>query len=216
MFFFLWQYQRQRKCFLSERELRKALRDTLTRASWLGPGNFWLVRSEHAHASYPGLFFRPPGFSPYMGREESRVQGLDYGGESCNVIGGQINRKVSNFFSKIKVIGNCVLVYGKCFWEMFSRNFLSSNVFLSQFSKHLTGLLNKSFSPVVTFMNSFHKQHVCAACNNTRLVPQFGKYDCSSHLFFHFNFSLILLYLQLRCMYMLLPCILFPLPYGFK
>ena len=35
-------------------------------------------RSEHAHASYPGLFFRPPGFSPYMGREERGVQGLDY------------------------------------------------------------------------------------------------------------------------------------------
>ena len=34
-------------------------------------------RSEHAHASYPGLFFRPPGFSPYMGPEERRVQGLD-------------------------------------------------------------------------------------------------------------------------------------------
>ena len=34
-------------------------------------------RSEHAQASYPGLFFRPPGFSPYMGREERRVQGLD-------------------------------------------------------------------------------------------------------------------------------------------
>ena len=75
---FLWQHQRQKKCFLSERELRKALRDTLTRAAWLGTGNFWLVRSEHAHASYPGLFFRPPGFSPYMGREERRVQGLDY------------------------------------------------------------------------------------------------------------------------------------------
>ena len=75
---FLWQYQRQRKCFLSERELGKALRDTLTRAAWLGPGNFWLVRSEHAHASCPGLFFRPPGFSPYKGREERRVQGLDY------------------------------------------------------------------------------------------------------------------------------------------
>ena len=30
-------------------------------------------RSEHAHASYPGLFFRPP----FMGREERRVQGLD-------------------------------------------------------------------------------------------------------------------------------------------
>ena len=34
-------------------------------------------RSEHAHASNPGLSFRPPGFSPYMGREERRVQGLD-------------------------------------------------------------------------------------------------------------------------------------------
>ena len=34
-------------------------------------------RSEHAHASYPGLFFRSPGFSPYIGREERRVQGLD-------------------------------------------------------------------------------------------------------------------------------------------
>ena len=74
---FLWQYQRQRKCFLSERELRKALRDTSTRAAWLGSGNFWLVRSDHAHANYPELFFRPPGFSPYMGWEESRVQGLD-------------------------------------------------------------------------------------------------------------------------------------------
>ena len=74
---FLRQYQRQRKCFLSERELKKGLRDTLTRAAWLGPSNFWLVRSEHAHASSPGLFFRPPGFSPYMGQEERRVQGLD-------------------------------------------------------------------------------------------------------------------------------------------
>ena len=75
---FLRQYQRQRKCFLSERELKKALRDTVTRAAWLGPSNFWLVRSEHAHASYPGLFFRPPEFSPYMGREERRGQGLDF------------------------------------------------------------------------------------------------------------------------------------------
>ena len=63
---------------VSERELNKALRDTLTRAAWLRPSNFWLVRSDHAHASYPGLFFRPPGFSSYMGREERRVQGLDY------------------------------------------------------------------------------------------------------------------------------------------
>ena len=73
----LRQYQRQRKCFLSKRELKKALRDTLTRAAWLRPSNFWLARSEHAHASYPELFFRPLGLSPYMGREERRVQGLD-------------------------------------------------------------------------------------------------------------------------------------------
>ena len=44
----------------------------------LGTSNFWLVRSEHAHASYPRLSFRPPGFSPYMGRKERRVQELDY------------------------------------------------------------------------------------------------------------------------------------------
>ena len=34
--------------------------------------------SEHAHANYPGLSFRPPGFSPYMRREERRLQGLAY------------------------------------------------------------------------------------------------------------------------------------------
>ena len=41
------------------------------------PSNFWLVRFERVHASYPGLSFRPPGFSSYMGREERRVQGLN-------------------------------------------------------------------------------------------------------------------------------------------
>ena len=41
---------------------------------WFFPrfrGEKWR-RSEHAHASYPGLFFRTPGFSPYMGREERK------------------------------------------------------------------------------------------------------------------------------------------------
>ena len=33
---FLPQYQRQRKYFFSERELKKALRDTLIRAAWYG------------------------------------------------------------------------------------------------------------------------------------------------------------------------------------
>ena len=32
-------------------------------------------RFEHAHASYPGLFFRPPGFSPYVGREKKGSSG---------------------------------------------------------------------------------------------------------------------------------------------
>ena len=72
---FLRQYQRPRKCFLSERELKKALRDTLTRAVWLRPSNFLLVRSEHAHASYPGLFFRTPGLSPLYGAERKESSG---------------------------------------------------------------------------------------------------------------------------------------------
>ena len=66
----LSQYQHQRKgFFFSKRELKKVLRDTLTRAGTDSyrqrPSNFWLVRSEHARASY-------------MGREERRVQGLEY------------------------------------------------------------------------------------------------------------------------------------------
>ena len=45
-FMFLRQYQRQRKCFLSEREMKKTLCDTLMQAAWLGSSNFLLVRSE--------------------------------------------------------------------------------------------------------------------------------------------------------------------------
>ena len=40
LMFLLRQYQRQRECLISERELKKALRDTLTQAPWLGPSNF--------------------------------------------------------------------------------------------------------------------------------------------------------------------------------
>ena len=76
---FLPQYQRQRKWFLSRAWAEKGIAWHIDTSSvvWLGRSNFWLVRSEHVHASYPGLFFRPPGFSPYVGREERRVQGLD-------------------------------------------------------------------------------------------------------------------------------------------
>ena len=47
---------------------------------WFFPrfgGKKWR-RSEHVHASYLGLSFRLPGFSSCRGREERRVQGLDY------------------------------------------------------------------------------------------------------------------------------------------
>ena len=43
---------------------------------WFFPrfgGGKWR-RSEHAHASYPGLFFRPPRFSLYMGREKGEFR----------------------------------------------------------------------------------------------------------------------------------------------
>ena len=36
--------------------------------------NFWLVRSEHAHASYPGLFFRPPGSAPIWGGKKGEFR----------------------------------------------------------------------------------------------------------------------------------------------
>ena len=56
---FLRQYQRQRKCFLSERELKKALRDTLTRAAWLGPVIFhWFVLSMRMQVILDSSFAR--------------------------------------------------------------------------------------------------------------------------------------------------------------
>ena len=68
-------------CILSFRKLRqKPNLENTSKYGFspdLGGGGKWR-HSEHAHASYPGLFFRTPGFSPYMGREERRVQGLDY------------------------------------------------------------------------------------------------------------------------------------------
>ena len=64
---FLRQYQRQRKCFLSECELKKALRDTLTRAAWLGPLIFdWFVLSVRIQVILDSSFARP-GSAPIMG-----------------------------------------------------------------------------------------------------------------------------------------------------
>ena len=37
-----------------------------------GGGEWW--RPEHAQASYPGPFFRPPGFSPHMGGKKGEFR----------------------------------------------------------------------------------------------------------------------------------------------
>ena len=55
-------------------EIWKVLPNMIFPPIW---GEKWR-RSEHAHAGYPGLSFRPPGFSPYRGagRKESSGTGL--------------------------------------------------------------------------------------------------------------------------------------------
>ena len=64
---FLRQYQRQRKCFLSERELKKALRDTLTQTAWLGSVIFhWFVLSMRMQVILDSSFARP-GSAPIWG-----------------------------------------------------------------------------------------------------------------------------------------------------
>ena len=66
-------------------------------------------RSEHAHASYPGLFFRSPGFSPYMRREERRVQGLDY--LPSRTTSGLVSQK-SRFSRSISLVVSCLYIFG--------------------------------------------------------------------------------------------------------
>ena len=71
---FLRQYQRQRKCFLSECELKKALRDTLTRAAWLGPLIFdWFVLSVRMQVILDSSFARP-GSAPIMGGKKGEFR----------------------------------------------------------------------------------------------------------------------------------------------
>ena len=66
-------------CILSFRKSRNKPNLESTSKYGFSPdwGEKWR-RSEHAHASYLGLSFCPPGFSPYVWWEERRVQGLDY------------------------------------------------------------------------------------------------------------------------------------------
>ena len=46
-----------------------------------GGGGEW-ERSEHAHASYPGLSFRPPGFNPYTRRGGKKGEFRDWTSEA--------------------------------------------------------------------------------------------------------------------------------------
>ena len=74
VFMFLRQYQRQRKCFLSERELKEALRDTVTRAACLGPVIFdWLVLSMCMEVIQDSSFARP-GSAPIWGGKKGELR----------------------------------------------------------------------------------------------------------------------------------------------
>ena len=73
---FFRQYQRQRKRFLSERELKKALRDTLTRAAWLGPTVVifdWFVLSMLMQVIVDSSFARP-GSAPIWGGKKGEFR----------------------------------------------------------------------------------------------------------------------------------------------
>ena len=68
-------------------------------------------------------FFKPVIPEGFVDQDVDSLIQRHIGEESCNIIRDQniifINKKVSNFISKIKSIGNCVLVYGKWFQLFF-------------------------------------------------------------------------------------------------
>ena len=68
---FIRQHQRQRKCFLSERELKKALRDTLTRAAWFGFD--WFVLSMRMQVILDSSFARS-GSAPIWGGKKGEFR----------------------------------------------------------------------------------------------------------------------------------------------
>ena len=89
-------YQRQRKCFLSERELKKALRDTLTRAAWLGPVIFdWFVPSMRMQVILDSSFTRP-GSAPIWGGKKGEF------GDWTTVMA---DREIQNLHSKQTAFG---------------------------------------------------------------------------------------------------------------
>ena len=66
------------------------------------PSNFFLVRSEHAHASYPGLFFLPARVQPLYGagRKESTGTGLNITLINLDKLNAFVKEQVTNFNQK--------------------------------------------------------------------------------------------------------------------
>ena len=92
-------------------------------------------RSEHAHASYPGLFFRPPGFSPCMGREERRVQGLDHREHTILLSREKVNKGTKRMNSlPLSPLGISFNYLTRFYWEnrclRILRNTVALNLFL--------------------------------------------------------------------------------------
>ena len=103
-------------CILSFRKSRNKSNLESTSKYGFSPdlGEKWW-RSEHAHASYPGLSFRLPEFSPYMGREERRVQGLDHKWLYCFCRKLHTSHEIShrkNNFGELNWWNKCMLFAG--------------------------------------------------------------------------------------------------------
>ena len=83
---FIRRCQRQRKCFLSERELKKALRDTLTRGAWFGFD--WFVLSMRMQVILDSSFARP-GSAPIWGGKKGEFR--DWTTSRCHIKASHIN-----------------------------------------------------------------------------------------------------------------------------
>ena len=53
------------------------------------PSNFSLARFEHAHASYPGLSFRPPGSAPIWGGKKGEFRDWTMCKRECLLVVGR-------------------------------------------------------------------------------------------------------------------------------
>ena len=106
---FLQQYQRQRKYFLSERALEKALRDTLTRAAWLGPSNFWWIFDWFALSMRMQVIlessFALPGWAPIWGWKKGEFRDWTNNASVCKPKILQLDLWSEMFYAKYCLSG---------------------------------------------------------------------------------------------------------------